>query len=56
MTQNLETLETCMFTVIVIIILKSMDNYKTILECVLNKYPELQLHSKKYVLPLPADG
>lgn len=35
--------------------LKSMDNYKTTLERVLNKYPELQLYSKKYVLPLPAD-
>lgn len=35
--------------------LKSMDNYKTALEHVFNKYPELELYSKKFVLPLPAD-
>ena len=32
-----------------------MDNYKTALERVLNKYPELQLYSKKFILPPPAD-
>lgn len=35
--------------------LKSMDNYKTTLERLLNKYPGLLLYSKKFVLPLPAD-
>ena len=35
--------------------LKSMENYKTTLERVLNKNPELQLYNKKFVLPLPAD-
>ena len=32
--------------------LKSMDNYKTTLERLLNKYPGLLLYSKKFVLPL----
>lgn len=35
--------------------LKSMENYKTALDHVLNKYPELQQYSRKFVLPLPAD-
>ena len=35
--------------------LKSMDHYKTALEKVFNKYPELECYGKKYVLPLPAD-
>ena len=35
--------------------LKSMEDYKMALERVLNKCPELQLYSKKFVIPLPAD-
>lgn len=53
--QDLETLETCMLIDEFQQDLKSMDNYKTTLELLLNKYPELQLYSKKFVLPLPAD-
>ena len=34
---------------------KGMVNYKTTWQLLLNKYPELQLYSKKFVLPLPAD-
>ena len=35
--------------------LKSMDNYKRALEHVLQKYPELEQYSKKFIVPLPAD-
>lgn len=35
--------------------LKSMGNYRETLNRILNKYPGLELYSKKFVLPLPAD-
>lgn len=35
--------------------LKSMEHYKMALERVLNKCPQLNLYSKKFVVPLPAD-
>ena len=35
--------------------LKSMDNYKTALEHVLQKYPELEQYSENFIVPLPAD-
>ena len=34
--------------------LKSMDNYKTALEPVFSKHPELQLYIKTFILPLSA--
>ena len=54
-TQDLETLETCMLIDEFQQDLKSMDNYKTALEHVLQKYPELEQYSVNFILPLPAD-
>ena len=34
---------------------KSMDNYKTALEHLLQKYSELEQYSKTFIVPLPAD-
>lgn len=53
--QDLEALETCKLINEFQQDLKSMKNYKMALERVLNKYPELQLYGKKFVIPLPAD-
>ncbi|KAL9965000.1 hypothetical protein ACROYT_G028723 [Oculina patagonica] len=52
---DLETLETCMLIDEFEQDLKSMDNYKAALNHILNKYPGLEVYSKKFVVPLPAD-
>lgn len=54
-TQDIETLETCMLVDEFQQDLKSMEHYKMALERVLNKCPQLNLYSKKFVVPLPAD-
>ena len=54
-TQDLETLETCMLIDEFQQDLKSMDNYKTAFEHVLQKYPELEQYSVNFIVPLPAD-
>lgn len=54
-TEDLETLETCLLIDEFEQDLKSMDNYKTALEHVLNKCPQLREYSKNFILPLPAD-
>lgn len=54
-TEDLETLETCLLIDEFEQDLKSMDNYKTALEHVMNKCPQLREYSKNFILPLPAD-
>lgn len=54
-TQDLETLESCMLIDEFSQNLKSMADYQTTLEKILNKYPEMVTYTKKFVVPLPAD-